>query len=215
MKKTLLSILAGVAVIGSASAVPSPSDRKALCEQNPEKFVWVEKTQACIPINPCKSDDIEIMRAYCLSREITPSKKELLINEYVKNVLKTNVVSIQNMSDSDSASAYSAVKTQDGGYFVLRVGNLAYSDSNYDGVHSYMAYTHEGFLKDMINAAALVYASGEYCEEQTDEFKNHLCEFHNIDIDQCHNLIMFAEKLADELPNGRYEKETRVCSFSL
>lgn len=65
MKKTLLSVLAGIAVIGSASAVPSPADRKTACEQQPDK-VWVEKTQACIDINPCLSDNEDIKKAYCI-----------------------------------------------------------------------------------------------------------------------------------------------------
>lgn len=61
MKKTLLSVLAGVAVIGSANA-----GIKETCLEHPDKLVWVEKTQRCIPINPCKSDDADIKRAYCI-----------------------------------------------------------------------------------------------------------------------------------------------------
>ena len=45
MKKTLLSVGAALAVIGSACAVPSVSDRKALCEGHPDKYVWVEKSE--------------------------------------------------------------------------------------------------------------------------------------------------------------------------
>ena len=68
MKKTLLSVLAGLTVIGSASAVPTPEDRKALCQLLIDKgtHVWVEKTSACIPVNPCKSDDEQIKEAYCI-----------------------------------------------------------------------------------------------------------------------------------------------------
>ena len=55
MKKTLLSVIAGLAVIGSANA-----GIKETCLEHPDKLVWVEKTQRCIPINPCKSDDREI-----------------------------------------------------------------------------------------------------------------------------------------------------------
>jgi len=65
MKKILLSVIAGLIAIGSASALPSPEDRKALCEKHPDKYVWVAKTQACIPINPCMSDDKKIEKAYC------------------------------------------------------------------------------------------------------------------------------------------------------
>ena len=60
MKKTLLSITAALAVIGSANA-----GLKETCLEHPDKLVWVEKTQRCIPINPCESDDAEIKRVYC------------------------------------------------------------------------------------------------------------------------------------------------------
>ena len=58
MKKTLLSVLAGLTVVGSAIAAPTPEDRKALCQLLMEKgtHVWVDKSQACIPRNPCGND---------------------------------------------------------------------------------------------------------------------------------------------------------------
>ncbi len=65
MKKTLLSVLAAVSVIGVASAVPSVEDRKAMCEKYPEKYIWVANSAACIPINPCKSDNTQIKDTYC------------------------------------------------------------------------------------------------------------------------------------------------------
>ena len=40
MKKTLLSVIAGLAVIGSANA-----GIKETCSEHPDKLVWVEKTQ--------------------------------------------------------------------------------------------------------------------------------------------------------------------------
>ena len=66
MKKTFCSILAGMVVVGSAFAdAPTIEDRRALCEKHPDKYVWVEKTEACVPINPCESDNAEIKSAYC------------------------------------------------------------------------------------------------------------------------------------------------------
>ena len=70
MKKTLLSVLAGLAVIGSASAVPTPEDRQNLCDLLIQKgtHVWVEKTKACVPVNPCAKDvSDDIRKAYCLT----------------------------------------------------------------------------------------------------------------------------------------------------
>ncbi|MCR5193898.1 MAG: hypothetical protein K6B71_00005 [Alphaproteobacteria bacterium] len=68
MKKTLLSVLAGLTVMGSEFADgPSVEDRKKLCQLLIDKgtHVWVEKTKACIPVNPCLSVDEEIKKAYC------------------------------------------------------------------------------------------------------------------------------------------------------
>ena len=70
MKKTLLSVLAGLAVIGSASAAPTPEDRMALCDLLIQKgtHVWVEKTEACIPADPCGNGVNDTIRsAYCLT----------------------------------------------------------------------------------------------------------------------------------------------------
>ena len=63
MKKTLLSVLAGLVVIGTATAVPSMDVQQKNCEDG--QHVWVEKTKTCVPINPCLSDDADIKRAYC------------------------------------------------------------------------------------------------------------------------------------------------------
>lgn len=52
-------------MVGTAFGVPTPEDRKKLCEQNPDKFVWVERTQICLPKNPCLSGIAEIREVYC------------------------------------------------------------------------------------------------------------------------------------------------------
>lgn len=64
MKKTLLSIVVIISVIGVAKA-DIVEKLKGVCLQHPDKLVWVEKTQRCIPINPCNSDDKKIRAAYC------------------------------------------------------------------------------------------------------------------------------------------------------
>ena len=65
MKNVLLSALAGLAVINAASAAPSVEQRKEMCEKHPDKYVWVEKNSACIPINPCASTNESIKSSYC------------------------------------------------------------------------------------------------------------------------------------------------------
>ena len=65
MKKSLLFGLGGFMIVSSVFALPAPEDRKALCEKYPDKYVWVEKTEACVPVNPCLSDNAKIKQSYC------------------------------------------------------------------------------------------------------------------------------------------------------
>ncbi|MBO4583319.1 MAG: hypothetical protein J5714_04675 [Alphaproteobacteria bacterium] len=90
MKKTLLSVVAGLAVIGSSFAVPSLDRQREDCEENPN-FVWVEMTKTCVPVNPCNSDNMEIKRAYCdevtfadISLSYIPALMVISAKEYVR-----------------------------------------------------------------------------------------------------------------------------------
>lgn len=113
MKKTLLSLLAGIAVIGSASAVPSPEDRKALCEKHPEKYVWVEKDQFCVPINPCESDNVEIKRAYCVDFGLcAPGDTDEILKLWIGKWFGREIIELKHL-DSKAVG----VKTDDGQYF--------------------------------------------------------------------------------------------------
>ncbi len=65
MKKTLLSMLAGVAIVNTANADISVDRMRERCLKHPDKWVWVEQTHRCVDINPCKSDDPIEVDAYC------------------------------------------------------------------------------------------------------------------------------------------------------
>ncbi len=115
MKKTLLSVTAALAVIGSACAVPSVEDRKALCEKHPEKYVWVAKDEMCVPINPCLSANQEMQLAYCKSK-IFPfdiSKRDIVVKRLAEKWWQTSIRSIKELPD-----LWFAVFTTDGDYFV-------------------------------------------------------------------------------------------------
>lgn len=146
MKKTLISMIAGLTVVGSAFALPSPEDRKALCEKHPDKYVWVEKTQACIPINPCAPDESNwangVREAYCLSAypEIShiyshlrlpkddDSARDLIINRFINNnpVLGKNPT-IKFLDDHGSGVYYVAFFTEDKNYLVTEVSDEEFS----------------------------------------------------------------------------------------
>ena len=124
MKKTLWSMVAGLAVIGSAFAVPSLDTQQQNCEGDPN-FVWVEKTKTCVPINPCESDDMEIEQAYCIRPDFrVPTKVSngeflsLVIEKYFQNVMKTNVSSIWPLMHP-LEEHYICIKTSDKGYYVV------------------------------------------------------------------------------------------------
>ena len=145
MKKTLLSAVAGLAVIGSVFAVPSVSDRKALCEKHPEKYVWVEKTQACVPINPCKSDNSAIQEAYCNRvfknvqlgnwTEGVVAVKAYLQKYLAVNMMNSNLKLRHEVDTSVFGQDYIPAKTSDGGYVVFEFDDLSdiAGGDRYDG----------------------------------------------------------------------------------
>lgn len=114
--KTLISGVLLGCIVGTAFGVPTPEDRKRLCEQNPNEFVWVEKGEGvCIPINPCESHIKEIRNSYCIFTKWYG--EDIVYRRYVQNVLHTDVVEEKNIPDEDDI--YTAYKLQDGGYIVF------------------------------------------------------------------------------------------------
>ena len=130
MKKTLLSMTAVLAMVGSACAVPTVEDRKALCEKHPEKYVWVEKTQACVPINPCVDAVGSVKNSYCLYAQPTlPARSDLfdqIMNRYLEKNLNTN---LQSTSILDSS--HIGIRTTDGGYYAIRVSAIDDKDEKW------------------------------------------------------------------------------------
>lgn len=93
----------------------------------PDKYVWVEKTHECVPMNPCRADDIDDIRsAYCIYSKMTimpanDDKYNLVVNKYVEKVLNKKVVSLNHLEPLDSTWATSVVgvNTADGDYFAI------------------------------------------------------------------------------------------------
>ena len=191
MKKTLLSVIAGLAVINAASAVPSPADRKALCLKHPDKYVWVEKTEACVPVNPCKSDNVGLAVAdmYCYS-EIglprDPFKAEQWLNRYVGKVLHTSVVSVSRTVNGEQ---YYGVSTSDGNYFVaMPIGRGLVDEANKLDYYSALA----------------IHAYG-YDENSPFKISN---------ATECRDIGDFAALLADELIESKYEAGSCIVPYN-
>lgn len=190
MKKTLLSVIAGLAVINAASAVPSPADRKALCEKHPEKYVWVEKTEACVPINPCKSDNVGLsVTAYCyaeigLPRD--PFKAEQWINRYVEKVLHTSAVAV---SRTVNGEPYYGVHTSDGNYFVaMPIGRGLVDEANKLDYYSALAIHAYGY--------------------------DEISPFRTNNETDCRDIGDFAALLADEIIESKYESGTCTVPYN-
>ena len=153
MKKTLLSVLAGLTVIGYASAAPTPEDRKALCQLLIDKgtHVWVEKTQAWIPVNPCLSNG-EIYNAYCTFFSFPADENNIktIIDTYTKKLLGVEPIDYKYLDSDSHEDHYYAVKTSDNGYFVA----------------NFFGYAENGCIAAVFNSLK---ANG-YAEE-TDGFK--------------------------------------------
>ena len=117
MKKTLWSMVAGLAVIGSAFAVPSLDTQRTRCDDDPEHFVWVERTQACVPLNPCLSDMQEIVRGYCSGYYLPAdiSQQDFVIDKMLKS-WGTSLFAKKDLGDG-----YIALITYDGRYSVHHI----------------------------------------------------------------------------------------------
>lgn len=134
MKKNLLSAVAGVAVIGSAFAVPNVEVSKNLCAKHPDKYVWVEKNEDCIPINPCESKNETIKEVYCNRAfefvQLGNWREAIkLVKAYSENVLKVSVTNTKEIAHDKDTSLfgqdYIPVKTSDGGYVMFEFDDLS------------------------------------------------------------------------------------------
>ena len=79
MKKSCFVALGALmSVIGVANA----ASMKEVCLQNSDKFVWVEKNQDCVPINPCSQPETSnYYKLYCNDKLL-----DLESNVYVRKV---------------------------------------------------------------------------------------------------------------------------------
>ena len=186
MKKTLLvSFLTGITFAGAAFAVPTPEDRQKLCEKDPFKYVWVKKTQACVPVDPCASLNDKIQEAYCIKAggvANSATAKEI-ITRYMKNVMKVDIKSVKLLATSTYG-----VYTSDDGYYAVIFGGYDYGDE----------------VKSQLNAACWAYGKKNYF--YTDNGDN---RYGCLDVKsqkECDNIADFASLLFGNVVEGEVEQ---------
>lgn len=201
MKKNLLSAVAGVAVIGSAFAVPNVEVSKNLCAKHPDKYVWVEKNEDCIPINPCESKNATIKEVYCnrafefvqLGNWRDAVK---LVKAYSENVLGVRVTNTKEIAHDKDTSLfgqdYIPVKTSDGGYVMFEFDDLS------------------DMTKSDKEAGATMGAckafGHDYQRPYADLIKSHVTLCMNVRSQkECDDIADLASDVLDKLVKGNYE----------
>ncbi len=196
MRKTVVSVITGLTVIGSAFAIPSPGDRKKLCESKPFDFVWVEKTQTCVPINPCTTSNSKIRDAYCiLAGGVVGAgdNAEEAIRRYAKSVMKIGVDSIKFVESSYGRPGWS-LRTTDGGYYVVE----------FDG------YAKGKDIKAQLEVACWAYGKELYFYTD-DENPRYGC-LGSVSKKECDDMADFASLLTGNLVEGEIEQlGQKVC----
>lgn len=178
--KSMFFSLVSMAICGSAFAI-SVDDRQSFCEQHSDKYVWVEKTEACIPVNPCESDSTEIKQAYCVDE--IPLDNDTVFRAYISNTLNTYAMIPKDIVSSSGMNVKTYTLT-DGGYIAFNRNNvnvkgdtkkqqafyaafwtygldLSPDDFIPDGIRYYMGNDESGKLCDRIESLATnIYGSG-------------------------------------------------------
>lgn len=191
MKKTLLSVIAGLAVIGSANA-----GIKETCLEHPDKLVWVEKTQRCVPINPCLSDDKEIHDAYCVDWGLcAPGDTDEALKLWIGKWFGREIVELKHL-DSKAVG----VKTDDGQYFSYWCTTGQLDDEC------------EGQIDDVAFAYTHTTAPGYYTSEDKKSIESGgyavskgIKYVHADDAIECDGIKNFAELLFKRQYNVKYE----------
>ena len=203
MKKLLFSVLAGFTIIGSGYAVPDEGDRKELCDLLIQKgtHVWVEKTKACIPVNPCASKDEDIRKAYCIAKELhlyDDDQIQIFADRYAKNVLKTTVDRVNYELPDKSAFA---ITTADKGYYAAEYISKE---------------TRNNVAKCSEEAATAAYAYNQRLMQTTSDSKSAtLVTQYEITEDECNNIKDFENLLyIKDSTKVYYDSTKKTCTFA-
>lgn len=191
MKKTLLSVVAGLAVVSAANA-----GIKETCLEHPDKLVWVEKTQRCIPINPCESDDPEIKRVYCDEFFIYADMRDSVKRDkLIKKYLGTNNIDVKLI---DVWSSYPMER----GVMLVRYSGDYRAMPYGGGTESFGSFYPHWVACNIYGGYIGVYTGDE---EADNEEKYTRCAGDGINQSTCQELANFVSDLENRNVNYKYE----------
>ncbi len=199
MKKTLLSVLAGLTVMGSAFADgPSVEDRKKLCQLLIDKgtHVWVEKTKACIPVHPCSSEDESIRKAYCDMAFLETGRSTIESRAGAK-LLREHLYTKANIETSISSNDNAILQSWQIDDDVLGGGTQPVLLVQYDGMYLEMPFTEDKAAKYTADGTACWIFAGElHSKDETLNTEDMHCYFTNRQ--SCERLANFLSDLHGE-----------------
>lgn len=186
-KNLICNALFLMTVCSSAFAV-SADDRQTFCESHPDKYVWVEGTEACVPINPCLSDNEAIRKRYCVRLfaigKLSDDKMNLVFDRYSKEALEGTHIDVKKLDEYEGGVYYS-IKSSTGAYLVTEASkgaDLNWSIAN----NAFFAYGTSGTWDP-------------YGEEKYGIDKPVFYSFESLDEEKCRDIADFASLLADEM----------------
>lgn len=205
MKKTLLSVFAGMIVIGSAFAAPTPEDRKKLCEKHPDKYVWVEKDQFCAPRYPCASENTDIRNAYCIDI-FDSTQKSVMQNVIVRDKLLKRALGAHNIVKVEHGFDDCVLREswQLGGFYCHSHPVLLVS---YDGKYVEIPYGNPENLT--ASGAACIIYGGEFMRGNYEDYENHRMPCTYVaSSDICRELASFVSDLDGKIMKYTWEESS-------
>ncbi|MCR4917456.1 MAG: hypothetical protein K5912_00745 [Alphaproteobacteria bacterium] len=211
MKKTLFSTIAGLAIIGSASAIPTPNSAKKHCSK---PNIWVEKTAECLSENPCiESTEKKISSEHCIAEIVAPSDEsiqKIWLDKFTENVFKTTVKEINLIKDKNTLDVFLGVHTNDGNYFAIGTNK-----TNVDT--TFFRKKCSSNTQFALNAYGYGFGLGKEYEFIGGALgiKDNAYKISNTPKDNCTAIKKFADTLAqqDDIVTLNYDEKEKSCTF--
>ncbi len=125
----------------------------------------MEKTKACIPVNPCLSDDEQIKEAYCFEKTLLgislddDERVDLWLDKFAEQCIKSKMVEKICLWGSEHEwtkmpDNYISIKTADGGYYTLHM-TYFYNENGKQSADSVVTTAAEAYCASWVGSLNL------------------------------------------------------------